>query len=395
MDHQYAVYATRFDDPHIIEQIPARGLSFSMPLSGHGDCSFSATVRPRGLPVTTTTASTIIPRTIPYTIGPGGTVTVQPPGSVWRAAITPPVSGVLIVRDGQPVWDGWVTAERQDGPRSFSFTAKEWGSFFTRTPAVPHAYAQENDHVIFRDVLARAQAVQGQNVAIQLGATYGASRSDLTIPAWDTRMVDDVIHELGNAAGGPEWYYGSTGTVDNPQRVLVLADPPSSPVQDVLATLEYVYGGNGQAGGNVLAATRSRDIGKAATASIAVGAGIEAAQMRATASSARLLGGWPRLTRTENYGDNVKVQATLQRHADADLAAVAGVTTGYQLTTLDEDPDWTQVPRGSAVQVVLDTDVYGQEQPVFLTTRVLDVRVSVPDDGQAQVQWSVADVLVV
>jgi len=51
------------------------------------------------------------------------------------------------------------------------------------------------------------------------------------------------------------------------------------------------------------------------------------------------------------------------------------------------------VPRGGSVQVVLDTDVYGREQPVYLTSRVLDVRVTVPDDGRAQVQWSVADVL--
>ena len=361
VDHAYAVYATRWDDAHIVEEIPARGLSFSTPLSGHGNCSFSAIVRPGG--------------------------------SMWRAAISPPVSGVLVTRDGQPVWQGWVTGERQDGARSFSFTAKEWGAFFTRVPAIPKTYALVNDHLIVRDVLTRAQAVQGQNVLIQTGTTFGATESDLTVTAWDTRSVEDIVRELGNAAGGPEWYFGTTGTVDNPQRVLVLADPPSSGPQDAYATLEFVENADGRVGGNVLDAARSRDIARSATAVIAVGAGIEAAQIRATTSSARLItAGWPRLTRTETYNSVLRVE-TLWRHAAADLAAAGGVTTGYALTTLDEDPDWTQVPRGGSVQVVLDTDVYGREQPVYLTSRVLDVRVTVPDDGRAQVQWSVADVL--
>ena len=44
----YEVYATRCDDAHIVEElIPARGLEFTLPLSDHGEGSFSATVEPR------------------------------------------------------------------------------------------------------------------------------------------------------------------------------------------------------------------------------------------------------------------------------------------------------------------------------------------------------------
>ena len=43
----FEVYATRWDDGHIIEElIPARGLEFTLPLSDHGDAAFSATVEP-------------------------------------------------------------------------------------------------------------------------------------------------------------------------------------------------------------------------------------------------------------------------------------------------------------------------------------------------------------
>ena len=42
---QYDVYACRWDDAHVVEEIiPARGLEMSFPLSDHGECSFSATV---------------------------------------------------------------------------------------------------------------------------------------------------------------------------------------------------------------------------------------------------------------------------------------------------------------------------------------------------------------
>jgi len=44
----WEVYATRWDSNFIVEElIPARGLEFTMPLSDHGECSFSATVEPR------------------------------------------------------------------------------------------------------------------------------------------------------------------------------------------------------------------------------------------------------------------------------------------------------------------------------------------------------------
>ena len=100
---EYEVYATRWDDPHIIEElIPARGLEFSLPLNDHGECSFSATV--------------------------------EPGRSFWRPSISPVVSGVLITRDNVPVWSGMVWSENQTGPRTFDFQCAEWGSVFEKVP---------------------------------------------------------------------------------------------------------------------------------------------------------------------------------------------------------------------------------------------------------------------
>ena len=388
---KYEVYATRFDDPRVVEElIPARDLSFSRPLSKHGECSFSATV--------------------------------EPGRSFWRASIAPVMSGLLVESDGVPVWSGWVIGENQSGPRTFTFQAVEWGAFYDRVPAVPKTYVGENDHHIFRDVILQASRISGQDVRIQLGDTLGATTSDLTINVWDDRTVGDVMDSLAGAEGGPEWYVTAAGTHDSPIRQLVQGDRLGHTAAQTV--LEYVedtpeWGGYdappriallgdlfpagttaslpGRRGGNVLLPQRTRNSGASSTVAVAVGSGEEKAQLRKSAQASRLLNaGWPRLTRTERYQD-VTVPATLQRHADADLAATAGLSTGWSLVTLDGEPDWTQVPRGSSVRVILDTDVYGAERPVGgpdgFETRLLNTTVHVADDGPAQIQWDVAETL--
>lgn len=388
---RYEVYATRWDDPHVVEElIPARGLSFSTPLSAHGECSFSASV--------------------------------EPGRSFWRPSITPVVSGLLVARDDVPVWCGWVGSENQTGDREFSFRGVEWGAFFASTPAVPGTYGLANDHAVFRALVDAAQAVAGQNVAVQTATgTSGASSSRLVVNPWDVTSTEEQFTQLANSEGGPEWRFGAGGTMSAPTRLLSLADrlgavdpaavlefvedtedyvPPAAP--PTLTILPALFPAAGaqvvrrRRGGNVLTVRRSRDSAKSATVAVAVGSGEEKAQLRASSSSPLLGRGWPRLTRTSTYSD-VVVKATLQRHADADLAASQGLTTGYEIVTLDGAPDWTQVPVGSSVRVILDTDVYGAERPVGgsdgFVTRVQGVTVAVPDDGgDAQVRWDVADV---
>jgi len=384
---RYEVYATRWDDPHIVDElIPAKGLEFSMPLSEHGECSFTATV--------------------------------EPGWSSWRSSLTKDVSGVLVTRDGQPVWSGWLVEDRESAPRSFTFRAIEWGFFFTAVPAVPQTYSNENDCFIFRDLINQAQLVSGQDVAVETGAALGSSTSDRTINAWDDTTVEREFRSVGDAQGGPEWYFGAAGSMDEPVRQLVLGDRLGIlPDAEDLTFLEYVEdtaqvtspGGiptigllgdlfpgaapmvpTRRAGGNVIAKARTRQ-GDSATVAVAIGSGDQLTQLRKSATSGLLGIGWPRLTRSASYAD-VSVPTTLQRQANADLAKAEGFATGYSLVTLDDDPDWVQCPRGSSVRVSLDTDIYAGPRPLEFTTRLLNLTVRVPDTGRAQVQWDTATV---
>jgi len=374
----YEVYATRWDDAHVVEEIiPARDLEFSLPLSDHGECSFSATV--------------------------------EPGRSFWRPALSVAMSGVLICRDSVPVWSGRMLDDRQTGPRTFAFTFAEWGSAFEDVPAEAHTYANVNDHAIFRDLISRAQAIAGQDCLVQMGSTLGGTASDLTINAWDTTAVEEEFRRLGESAGGPEWYFAATGTLANPTRTLVLGDrlgstepgpvleyveategwlppsPPPTPLGNVFPTPQNY------SGGNVIAHPSRRQI-PGITAAIAVGAGEQGAQLRRYAQADDLLtAGFPRRTKTARYTD-VSIPATLQRHADADLAAGRGMTTAYTLSTLDGDPDWTGVARGDTVRVELDTDCYSGVRPLIFTSRVLDIAVGVQDVGPAVINWLVAEV---
>ena len=390
----YEVYVTRWDDPGVVEEvIPARGLEFTLPLSNHGACSFSATV--------------------------------EPGRSFWRPALSVAMSGILICRDGVPKWSGRMLGERQTGPRTFGFTFAEWGSAFEAVPAVPfpanaegkHLLTNVNDHVLFRRLISDAQAIAGQDYLVQMGSTTGAARSDLTINPWDTTTVEVEFRRLGEHAGGPEWYVAATGTLANPTRTLVLGDrlgstTPSTVLEYVENTQDYappaarpvltmlgnifptdarpVFAG-GRRGGNVIAHS-ARQQTPGMTASIAVGAGEQAAQLRRYAQAADLLtAGFPRRTGTASYQD-VSIPATLQRHADADLTAARGMTTAHTLSTLDGDPDWTGVARGDTVRVILDTDVYATARPLIFTSRVLDIAVLVPDDGPVRVNYTIAEV---
>jgi len=381
----YEVYATRWDNAHIVEElIPARGLEFTLPLSDHGDCSFSATVEPRR--------------------------------SFWRPALSCAMSGILICRDGAPMWSGMMLGERQSGPRTFDFTFAEWGSFFETCPAVPFALTATNDHVLQRRLISDAQAVSGQNVGIILGTTTGATLSDLTVNAWGTTTVEEEFRRLGEHAGGPNWYVNTGGTLENPTRELVQGDwlgsvDPVTVLEYVESTEDYVAPeapptvtllGNlfpgaqpyavigGRRGGNVISHP-ARQQSPGITVAVAVGAGDQLAQLREYATATTLLAsGYPRKTKTATYTD-VVIPATLQRHADADLAAGSGMTTVFTLTTFEDDPDWTGVARGDTVRVELDTDVFASERPLVFTSRVLDMAVHVPDDGRVQCNWTLAD----
>lgn len=389
----YEVYATRYDSAGIVEElVPARGLEFSLPLSDHGECTFTATV--------------------------------ESGRSLWRAALALPFSGILVARDGVPVWSGLTIAEQQTGPRSFGFTAREWGWVFEEKIAITAArtWTRTNDHQMMRDLVTQAQAVARQNFLIEVGDTLGAQVSDRTVNAWDKTTVGREWRSIGDADGGPEWYTNTAGTLETPRRILVQGDRLGH--VDPVAVLEYVedtlpvdplrplptvtllgnlYPGPApvvpvrRAGGNVIALSRSRSLANAATVVIATGSGEEAAQLRSTATASTLLAqGWPRLTAFSDYRD-VTVQSTLNRRAQADLKDMAGIATGYSLVTLEDDPtaDWTQTPRGSSVRVVLDTDVYGGDRPVGgadgFVARCIDMAVRVPDSGSAQVEWRIED----
>lgn len=381
----YQVYATTWDTGAVVEEIPARSLSFTLPLSDHGECSFTATAVP---------------------------------GAAWRAATSPPLSGILVCRDETPVWCGWLVQDEQTGPREFSLRAREWGFAFTAVPPVPYTYDNWNDHAIIRDIFTRAQAIDGQDYGVEIPVTAGAAVSDLTIKAWDrTLTVEGILDDLCNAEGGPEWYVTVTGTIATPGRVLVLGDRLGSSEETVLEHVDSAVAGAAPGisvlttlsslistgftasgvelrGGNVFDLKRVRDSSRTATATVAVGAGSQGAQLVATAQSSRLLSaGYPRLTRTRTYSDVVRA-TTLQRHANADLAAACGVLTGYEAVTFDGDPDWTAVPRGSSIRLISDSDVYGGVRPMVVKSRVFCQSVQVPDDGgAAQVTWSLADVL--
>lgn len=394
----FEVYATRWDTPGIVSQlIPAKGLSFSFPLSAHGEASFSATV--------------------------------EPGRSFWRSSIGGIRSGILIAETNTsgtsvPLWAGRIKDEtQQPGTRQFSFTCQEWGSALDWFPAIVDRWQGIRDTATYVDIINRAQAVPGQNLRISTqGAGVGKAVSDYEVKAWDTLTVAEQLAQIAGREGGPEWYVTVGGTLRTPIRQLIVGDllgsqtpqkvleyvedtpdRPQTSSRSRMALLSQLFPGGapvwssgrlGRRGGNVLAAGRGLDAEKAATVVVAIGAGQEAAQIRATAVAQDLLdAGFPRITKFVQF-DSVTNRTTLQRHADAELAACRGMLADYSLVTRGSAPNWREVPRGSMLSVELDTDVYASARPLKITSRLLNMTVAVPDDGgQEQVRWDIGQVL--
>jgi hypothetical protein len=241
--------------------------------------------------------------------------------------------------------------------------------------------------------------------------------SDLTINAWGTTSVEEEFRRLGEHAGGPEWYVNTTGTLENPTRTLVQGDrlgsvdpvtvleyvedvelyvPPEGP--PTITTLGQLFPGQqpyvvvgGRRGGNLISHP-ARQQSPGITVAVAVGAGDQLAQLRKTSTATALLAaGYPKRSKTASYVD-VTNPTTLQRHSDGDLAAGSGMTTSFTLSTFGSDPDWTSIARGDTVRVELSTDVYASEDPMIFESRILEMGVKVPDDGNVEVNYHVADV---
>lgn len=400
----FTYFSTDWQTGLIREELPLRGVSFGLPLSAHGDLR--------------------------------GTYTVPPGQGSLRAAAAPIMSGLLVCKDDQPLWEGMIWADRQVGARSFEVSASEWGSVFDRAVVSKAflaavnggkslSYSRRDDHAIFRDLIAKAQAFAGQNYNIRVGSGDGPSASDLSVNWWDAKRVSDLLSELGNREGGPEWAFTVTGTLENPVRQLLLGTPlgrqsveestllleyvedtgpapapPQGPPR--VTTLDSLFPGPAEgvrvaslhgSGGNIIAVPGvDRDGANSATEYIALGEGEGDAMPTATATATDLLNlGWPRMTRTSSYQD-VTQPTTLQRHATADLAASRGLTVTVRCTTFGDDPDWTQVQRGDAARVELDTDVHG-ERPYVIDSRVQAIDVAPSDEGgYEQVTYTLAGV---
>ena len=394
----FEVYATRWDSSEIVSQlIPAKGLSFSFPLCDHGEASFTAQVENTGR-------------------------------SFWRSSLRGVRSGILIAESQDngpsiPLWAGRLAGEPQQGPRGFQFTAKEWGSAFDWFPAVEDEWDNVVDTSLVADIVTRVQQVSGQNLNVTPRIVQPTvSRSDLTVNPWDNRSAGDVLDELSNREGGPEWYAGVGGSLRNPERFYALAqthgdqlnpkvleyvedtpDAPGGSHRQQVALLSSLFPGQppqwstgrlGRRGGNVLSFQRVDNTDRSATVIVAYNGNPEGAQLRATAVAQNLIdAGFPRITRTVSFSD-VKDLRTLQRHADAELRASAGLLTGYQVVTRGSRPDWRQITRGSLMKLIADTDVYAGARPLTVSTRLLNMTIAVPDDGgQEQVRWDFADVL--
>src|SRR5690348_17958925 len=68
---------------------------------------------------------------------------------------------------------------------------------------------------------------------------YTLSLHDALPISWDITTVGRELKSLSEAQGGPEWYFGTTGTLENPVRRLYLGDRKSTRLNSSHPSISY------------------------------------------------------------------------------------------------------------------------------------------------------------
>jgi hypothetical protein len=360
--YRYLFHDLRTNEP--LAELPLRGVSFSRERNGPGDFT--------GHLVLTDDTRKLDPIT----------------------ATTPARTAYYVERDGHLVAGGILWTRRWKG-RRLELAGHGFLSYLDRRRITWSQTFLATDQLdIARQLVERAQQASGGDIGITVPAAASGVLRDRTYSAYELKPLGEALRELAEVENGFEMAidpsYDSDGT---PTRRLLLGYPRLGRSRtDSGYVLEF------PAGGIVEEPEWPEDGSAMAVRAHAVGAGEGPAMLMSTATKTQLLAaGWPLLETDTSYKD-VTRQPTLDAHARADLAAVAGPIT---LPVLVCDPDLVLgagITVGDEVRIVLTGDRWpagaGGAPGFDSHLRVVGMTVAPGDNSRERVALTCAELLV-
>lgn len=225
---------------------------------------------------------------------------------------------IYIDRDGVLV-GGWVV-----WTRTYDSTTKKltlggqdvWSYFRSRLIKADATFAGQDQLAIAHSLINTAQAATGGNIGVVVGTETSGVLRDRTYYGYEYKPVAEAVEQLAAVQGGFDFRIDVAYINGVPTKRLILGYPQIGQTANV-SNLVFEYAD----GGNIMSYTYPEDSTTQAVSSTATGAGDGPAALTSTATNSALItGGYPLLEEQTTYGD-ISVQATLDAHAQANLAA--------------------------------------------------------------------------
>lgn len=314
-------------------------------------------------------------------------------------ALTRPArTAVYVLRDGNPLWGGilWTSSYAKRSGQ-ISLGAADWWSYFDHRrvlPLLPGApgladiaqldvtFTQLDQNEIARQLVAQAQAHTGGDLGLVLDAADSGTVRDRTWHGYELADVGAALKQLSEVDGGPDIMFDVGANLDSsgrPVRLMRIGNPRLGQ-QGAPFVFEW--------GANIIDYTWPSDGTRMTTRAFALGEGSErGAQIAVAERFEAYVDGWPLLESDVNYSTVVEA-ATLQSHADADLAAgklpvvlptltVAG--SGRNAAGEQVWPAIGEYAPGDDARVIIEDEFF--RSGLDVTMRIVGIDFNPDDDG--------------
>lgn len=283
-----------------------------------------------------------------------------------------------VLRGGGIVW------QRRRGkgrPASLS-GAGFWSYFRSQHLRTTATYALVDQLAIARALVTLAQAITGSNIGVTLGAEVSGVPRIRTYNSYELKQIAEAVEQLAAVDDGFDF---GVDLQPGPIKVLTLSYPRRGRIAGTTG-VAFVDGKN------IIDYEVLEDGTRSARTFTAIGAGDGIDMRLSTQSQTDLIdNGYPATSATGAFKD-VKVQATLDGHARAELSARAMTPTFWKVTVDPDDPDGglgTWIIGDDALLEIPDDDNFprGADGSSGYRSyhRILSAKVSIPQVGKENV----------
>lgn len=285
---------------------------------------------------------------------------------------------IYIEHGNQVVWAGPIwTSDYDTDTQTLKIQGAEMWSYWRRRRIRWDAnYSQTDQVAIARELVQRSQQALGGNLHVAIaGASAGVPR-DRTYRAFEDKQVAEAVEQLAMVDNGFDFAVEVVRTSTGYSRTFRCFYPRkgrTAAESGLIFTL----------GNNMLRLQLPRDGTNEANSVMAIGAGEGLDMLRATRTDLDALDlGYPLLEEGVSYKD-VKVQATLTGHAQAELdARRRPISLPKATVLLDSDPALGTYDLGDEATLrVLPATEPRWPAGLEITARLNSLQVKPPDDG--------------